>query len=42
MYSCYVTQAHLGCDFDFPAGNARKAEAEIHRHSRRVPKFGPD
>ncbi|TGR10510.1 dihydroxy-acid dehydratase [Mesorhizobium sp. M4B.F.Ca.ET.190.01.1.1] len=30
MYSRHVTQANLGCDFDFLTGNAATAEPEIH------------
>lgn len=30
MYSRHVTQANLGCDFDFLTGNAPTAEPEIH------------
>jgi dihydroxy-acid dehydratase len=30
MYSRHVSQANLGCDFDFLTGNAKTAEPEIH------------
>jgi hypothetical protein len=30
LYNERVTQAHLGCDFDFLEGNAATPEPEIH------------